>query len=268
MFLHLAGPPRTMSGLPSWVIYFTETGLLIPMCSFENMDWIASGVASRFRVWGHPTIRDSIVLSGFVVDSVNFVSRLEPVVTGLTFGWSRIKQKASDTMKWIEEWTRVTQSLEPYPTAEAWHEVRWRTLVCNSGSTMEKANLKDFNNFQYFMATMKLTASSDTAEEFEKQGTLRMVEGSWVFDTAIGHTRRRCLFTTTNGYAGKGSYNNLCSGDKIVILMGATSPFIIRPNTRTDTKELTYTLISDCYIHGLMYGEGLKLGVAEDIMLC
>jgi hypothetical protein len=61
----------------------------------------------------------------------------------------------------------------------------------------------------------------------------------------------RRFFTTKNGYMG------LCPSlaridDQIVILLGGRTPFILRK-----TKKNRYRFIGECYVHGMMNGEGL-----------
>jgi hypothetical protein len=62
----------------------------------------------------------------------------------------------------------------------------------------------------------------------------------------------RRFFTTENGYMGL-SPSLARIGDKIVILLGGKTPFILR---RLGQKG--YRFIGECYVHGMMTGEGLS----------
>ena len=64
------------------------------------------------------------------------------------------------------------------------------------------------------------------------------------------NVRSRAFFTTDSRYLGFGP-NCTAAGDQIFLLIGSDVPFILRP---TDEK---FELVGACYVHGIMYGEGL-----------
>ena len=66
-------------------------------------------------------------------------------------------------------------------------------------------------------------------------------------------TQNRTLIISTNGYLALAPYFTL-PGDKICILYGCHTPFILRPCT----DDASYTLIGDAYVHALMDGEALS----------
>lgn len=74
----------------------------------------------------------------------------------------------------------------------------------------------------------------------------------------------RCFFCTyPTRYMGIGP-DHMRAGDTIAIFFGARTPFIIRPDE--DTGH--FRLIGDCYIHGLMDGEALEMGLeARDFQI-
>ncbi|KAH6619010.1 heterokaryon incompatibility protein-domain-containing protein [Boeremia exigua] len=49
------------------------------------------------------------------------------------------------------------------------------------------------------------------------------------------------------------------TGDLICIIHGAKVPFVVRK-----IANGRYTLVGECYMHGIMYGEGLRIGHVED----
>ncbi|KAF9696588.1 hypothetical protein EKO04_005207 [Ascochyta lentis] len=63
----------------------------------------------------------------------------------------------------------------------------------------------------------------------------------------------RSLFWTEEGYIGLGSCH-LQSGDEVVVFDGDTTPFLLRKNTLSDSAEDVYSIVSDCYVGGWMYG--------------
>jgi hypothetical protein len=62
----------------------------------------------------------------------------------------------------------------------------------------------------------------------------------------------RLLFTTSNGYMGLGP-KMAQVGDLVYVLLGGELPYVLRRQEDTDT----FQFIGECYVHGLMNGEGL-----------
>jgi hypothetical protein len=265
--LHCAGigAPRVLADLPSWVPDFFSTERYASLGLLSNiMGWRASGAESQVSIREHPSIRDAIILSGSLLDSVSVIAQLFPR-SPFPATWEEYRQQACKKMAWLDEWEDLVDNLSPYPTAEVCSDVCWRTLICNKTHTGHVAT-SQYSNYQHCSSFWKLGASSASWMEFHRQLTDQIIEGAHKFEiTSSGISRR--LFTTTNGYAGKGATTDIASGDKICIFHGAKTPFIIRPNSTLDGQELTYALVGDCYVHGLMYGDGLKLGITEDIIL-
>ena len=56
-------------------------------------------------------------------------------------------------------------------------------------------------------------------------------------------------------------------GDMICLIMGAEVPFILRPLLEDDRGLMNegecYALVGECYVHGMMDGEGLRQGLEE-----
>jgi hypothetical protein len=69
------------------------------------------------------------------------------------------------------------------------------------------------------------------------------------------------LFTTHRGYVGLG-LPGLVASDIVCIINGVVTPFILREYAMVETTGAR-SLVGDCYIHGLMDGEGLELGAAR-----
>jgi hypothetical protein len=82
----------------------------------------------------------------------------------------------------------------------------------------------------------------------------------------------RSLFETTGHRFGR-SCTHVLPGDKICLLYGGRLPFVLRKagmvdlaaNNDQSTKRQAYQLIGgECYVHGLVDGEGLKITERED----
>jgi hypothetical protein len=61
------------------------------------------------------------------------------------------------------------------------------------------------------------------------------------------------MFVTEKGYIGLAPWNATC-GDKVSVVLGAYTPFLLRQRAGTDE----YVLIGESYISGLMNGEALN----------
>lgn len=54
------------------------------------------------------------------------------------------------------------------------------------------------------------------------------------------------------------------SGDTICIIHGASVPFVLRSKPQNIGSNTDYQLVGDCYVHGIMDGEALKLGKSTE----
>lgn len=63
-------------------------------------------------------------------------------------------------------------------------------------------------------------------------------------------SRNRWNFNTSQGYFGWAP-PHAEEGDKVYLLLGAEVPILLKP------VEDEFTLVGECYVHGLMNGEGL-----------
>lgn len=84
-------------------------------------------------------------------------------------------------------------------------------------------------------------------------------------DQTYSGTERR-VFRTGRGYIGIGR-EALQEGDEIWLFNGASVPFLVRRSSMFMGEQLRQ-LVCDCYVHGLMQGEGMEVeGVEEGVVL-
>jgi Heterokaryon incompatibility protein (HET) len=71
----------------------------------------------------------------------------------------------------------------------------------------------------------------------------------------------RALFVSSKGFVGLAPWNAE-AGDKICVLLGGCTPFLLRKTGQNDEQ---YTLVGEAYVHGIMGGEVFRpeLGPAE-----
>lgn len=73
-------------------------------------------------------------------------------------------------------------------------------------------------------------------------------------------TAHRAMFVTRKGYVGLAPWNAQ-TGDWVCVLNGGKTPFLLRPSPGTRYVSL----VGDAYVHGIMAGEGISLGVPAQI---
>ena len=57
-------------------------------------------------------------------------------------------------------------------------------------------------------------------------------------------------------------------GDVVCVFFSAPTPFVIRPRPKDDSDEMiTFEFVGECYIHGVMDGEALGMGLEEEMFV-
>jgi hypothetical protein len=67
-------------------------------------------------------------------------------------------------------------------------------------------------------------------------------------------TSGRRMFITSRGYIGLGPVHTQI-GDEVAILLGGSTPFMLREAVSAKAGETHWNLLGDCYVHGCMDGE-------------
>ena len=177
----------------------------------------------------------------------------------------------------------------PYSDTCTWHEAYWRTLcadtVFQSSETTDGLGIRralphdaeayacwcmnaTSSPFQAGGLTPEEQAPMRSSPGFEELGDKLSSDAVAFSITLYTSTLRRRMFVTKGGYLGLGRADTHV-GDEVVLLIGGSTPFIIRkghdPGTREEIPVGTLdTLIGDCYVHGIMDGEGMDLGLDEE----
>jgi hypothetical protein len=282
--LHGAGLGRTrlLKGIPSWVpdltvrsetvdTHATIFGQVARLAGFR-----AAGT-SKFIPRSHK-FNSCIALQGIIIDTIANASRPRPLIPY----HEDIKVQRPDRLlkvKWQDETLAAVTALFPYPTAEAIQDVYWRTLIANMFMDCTHPLPGFFDNFTTYLDHTRLFLSCENRDEVSKESARKITVDDKVkhrmFDEAIPHVGNRVVFTTANGYAGLGP-QGLKKGDMICLILGAATPFIIREHEVADKMgnedvvhgDGMFVLVGECYIHGLMGGEGMTMGEIQDIVLC
>jgi hypothetical protein len=122
-----------------------------------------------------------------------------------------------------------------YLTGESTHEAFLHTIVADVG-------IKEKRCKRHFAASWPLHNVNNAKDSFAENSCLNFALNS------------RGFFRSLKGYMGLARYD-VMEGDLICILHGGQVPFIVRRDREC------YVFKGECYIHGLMDGEGMMYPV-------
>ena len=258
------GLPRDLPYLPSWVPDWSSP--------FANTVFGAVASTAKFRASGNIDTANvcygegssSITVRGRIIDTVSALADVKPTPVWHT-GMTELKQKAQKDLAWIEGVCELLKSDHPYATSEAFFPtVVSRTLIANMIPLGIPAPQTFLDSFHDWVAQCRrLIAADPLSWEIGIPGsTVDSVYSASQYVTAhsmaVGSRR---VFLTHHSFLGLGP-PGIQQRDEVCILLGLATPFIIRKR-----EEGGYYLVGECYLDGLMNGEGLSKGGEQDIVL-
>ena len=230
------GLPRAFSDLMSWVPDFS-----ISMQAAQSQPRRVFSAAGDSSPDAYVVRQTQLVVKGSIIDEVEHIAPDGPL---------------EDCFK---DLMLQAKTLQPYPTGESWHEVVWRTSI--KDVWVNKRAPADLGQLWRCFATRLDTELPGESCGFARDECKRMHQdkfeellssrffGSW-----------QIHFTTKSGYVGLG-YVGMNVGDRVAIILGLEELYLLR------NEESTYRLVGQCYVHGLMDGEGMKEMKPETIVL-
>ena len=174
------------------------------------------------------------------------------------------KQRLHDIVDWFTSTSDLISSDGVYPTREPeFPAVSARTHI---GNALHKATLADkqyVESFSAYSELLRRVGVEDDADynDFATKERWRPA-GSYI--TAFGRIEFGDIFIsfgTANSYLWLGP-PKVEKDDLVCVFVGFGTPFIVRKRA-----EVGYLLVGECYVHGLMNGEGLNMGEEEEIEL-
>ncbi|EXJ53371.1 uncharacterized protein A1O5_13390 [Cladophialophora psammophila CBS 110553] len=160
-------------------------------------------------------------------------------------------------------WQEISQELggklAQYPTGETLCAAFTKTLTANHNYMGVPAG--DDKNFELDASNFWLSAIGEDLVVHGKAGKVAWREffrGPKIpNESFINAINRVCpgrrLLLTQKGYLGLG-HTYLQQGDIIVVLFGGPTPYLLREKQGANS----YTVVGECYIHGLMGGEAVR----------
>jgi Heterokaryon incompatibility protein (HET) len=266
---------RLNDHLPSWTPDWEVHPPSVAFClgrQFAN--WKAAGNMEMSAQISHNNKTLNAV--GFVFDTVDHVSDsfLEYVpLPGTVLSWStfkterarRLAQSLSDfylLQRW-RQWDKLARNLKRYPNGEDLSVAFIRTLVADAEIKIGTEKTNELLE-TYYAAWCKYWVSASIGngkfirEAYERVSTDELAKATRFMEAHYRAAYARRFFTT------KGRFMGLCpsltrSGDKVVVLGGGKTPYILRKGWKSQ-----HTFIGECYVHGIMHGESLGQGMKTE----
>ena len=262
--LYEASCHKYLVGFPSWAPNWTER-------VSENLGWTTSAEGVKtFRATdsARRTINISadgrlLHVRGIHLDIIEALT--EPLEEDPASSASLLSRLNKITRLWDFQHASVTlahkyEDTLRYPPGEGQVNALWRTLIFDmtndlAGNLKRPAPSSFANSFLAF-AQLKNVAIRDDPNPAE-----RRVREIQPFMTALDHTANFGRFCVTrDGYMGVVP-KRAAKGDGICVFLGGSVPFVIR---RTASRH--YSLVGECYVHGLMDGKALDMVLDVDWM--
>lgn len=176
-----------------------------------------------------------------------------------------VRSRAYMRSRW-RQWEKIAAKVAKYPTGEEPSTAFIRTLVANAELSYVKATTPDSYHRYYKAWRHYWTVASRENGIFISQPH---AQSSSAADQVLAkefmelHRQAaygRQFFTSRKGYMGLGpggtvNLGGMDSKCEIVILLGGRTPYVLRKDGKHG-----YRFVGECYVHGLMDGEGLSRG--------
>jgi hypothetical protein len=270
--------------IPSWVVDWSKSKG-IEACSLASLS-SEKYTVYKAAVEEKPQIRNdlddnAIELGGLHVDHIKTLGNIMPSPSrdGQLVNQSDYNDK---WIWWFQETTSMIQYLPlQYHTGQTRSEAYWRTCICDHGWSNRPATSDYEQKFMDWKESLYKkyledhswdpTCLSQDEQEFlqgrenDPRPFKERFEGGYAFSNALGAScNGRCFAITEEGYMAIVPPGTK-EGDMVCLFMGAQVPFLLRPLSTSDgersNQKPIYQLVGECYVHGMMDGEGMRQGL-------
>ena len=285
MLLHMAGigHQRSLPALPSWVPDFSSGSFEGRLGSemrkgVKEGHYLASGTNGRNEIG---VDRSSLTLRfrGIRIDTVGAVW-MQPS-SGMGNRWYRSLKLSQDKkfyrsiLQWITDIESFLEKHSPdlRPDESQSRDILWQTFIGDYPSSKVPIDSRLSQAFKcWYQAQRELAGKHMSSwlpsmlrqpDFYNQAQTFDDLKTGSMHDRPVFGIPQRGLI----GHAPKG----LQLGDTVCIVKGARTPFLLRPDTHdVESDNLgikRWRLVGGCFVHGLMYGEGLSMGKLEDFVI-
>ncbi|KAF4633367.1 hypothetical protein G7Y89_g4750 [Cudoniella acicularis] len=265
------GTRSSKFGLPSWVPDWTIVENSYPFVQYSDRTQFAASGRMKAVAWHS---KDELILNvtGKQIDSIRDLG--QPPSFSKAVGVFEINEKKvadlERSLQWLNDCVRVAASNEN--RTEGAPDALWRAMTCGltgEGFPAPKFYADYFNKYMEFLNGTDTSPSAPErfAQYFEEsRGFTQGIRGLDEFPHYENHARieasiykwasKRRFCKTASGRLGFVP-NSAQEGDVICIMYGGEVPYVLRP-----AKSGFFKLVGECFIDGIMHGEGLS----EDAM--
>ncbi|KAH8895495.1 hypothetical protein GQ53DRAFT_641965 [Thozetella sp. PMI_491] len=267
--LHQAGLPQRLNNLPSWVPDWSTKSrqplnLSQYRCTRDTIPHLQLLPNERLRIRGAFVDAAHVLLHKLDLQRIGpmikpetltgirdkmWLLKNDPMFPQLPFTPDRDRAFGAIVAHAEQMALRLLPS---YPTGESIRTAIWRTLAAGRGWMRPDDLDSDRLAHEAWCAWRRDPFDNAWWPPRELDAAERAA--IWPFQAVVLKTSQGYRFgTTACGYMGL--FPKECEfGDLIVVIPGAATPFVVRPGRSGGP----FTLVGDCYIHGMMQGELLK----------
>ncbi|PMD33030.1 HET-domain-containing protein [Hyaloscypha variabilis F] len=235
---------------------------LLSACEVQtDHEFLHDPMPSWVPDWRRPIVTDQVkatLASGRSAAAAQFDCRLETLtLSGVKFATVTQVEPASirsysnrknmdDFFKGVQKCIQFWGLSELYVTGENSHDTHVRTLCGNSFSESYNPLVPNFLNYEICSSKLnQCLPKGDIGKFFGSSSTSKFVNR--IMLTCHG----RSCFSTAEGYIGLAPAETKC-GDIICILLGCDVPVVLLSH-----GEERYSIVGECYCHGIMDGSAL-----------
>jgi hypothetical protein len=263
LVLHIAGTgfSRKLGDLPSWVPDWS---------SIPKRESFGMAARAEFRAAGDSIMKvlptqdpKSIIVEARHVATVSMV--FPPChLQGLTQNAAEQGKQWVRLLNWLSSIRQSTFTDTHYVDQD---DAYWRTLIANITERGDAAPLEFRKCFLSFMEfnTWRFAIHCGVSNYLESP-TKQVEQEFQRYFEAFCSVLPTEVFVTNNGYLGR-SQPGVTKGDEVYIVSGTTTPFVLRKYGESGHQTGKRLIIGDCYVHGLMNGEGANMAAAQNVEL-
>ena len=265
--LHIAGIgwSRQIIDLPSWVPDWSAPQRVTIFGDMaDNAGYRASAsLSTRIKIRPGP---ETLTLEAILIDTMNVYLPQPHITLSWNLTDASSEEYRDDMVSWVDQLrVAVNASIHYSNNSYDKEDVLWRALLANTIRPGLPAREEYRRFFQSWLQIHRQPAANGNDTTISKT----IWDEAWMFNAAFSDAMdTRVIFTTKRGLIGIGP-PYIQAGDLLCIIIGAQTPFLVRKRMSPVPEKAApvYELVGDCYVHGLMNGEGLSMGKEEDIVL-
>ncbi|KAI4171388.1 MAG: hypothetical protein LQ346_008746 [Caloplaca aetnensis] len=288
--LHMAGIglQRSYRSLPSWVPDFSSSS---PWLRLRSETSRATG-GPHYWASGPPKMPDLLVdrsagtlrLRAILIGTIEVVFR-QPLVQKRSGPWHRLSDRLllnpdrkdhKARLQWlqgIQNFLTNSESASETGTTQA-RQILWQTLIStyNADEAVPNSGLRQaFESWYLVNECLAGNLKSSVTATLALADQERLQEQATSFESLKGTAQgyQPVFGTHQKGLLGYGP-TGLQVGDTICIIQGMRVPFLLREDRSSaggENHETQWKLVGACFVHSLMYGEGMDMGEMKDLVV-